>query len=254
MIESERVENIFRILTKQHYEYLHSTEIPFKFSNDPICDERLKNIKEYPEYFFIGCLMDRQIPAERAWTIPYLIHEDYKNIKFDDLKQISLEEWIAYFEQKGLHRFNKIMAKVLYDGISKVVKYYKSDPSNIWNDTSDSNKVVKRFRDFSGVGEKISTMAANILYRDFKIPFDNLKGIDISPDSQVRKVFYRLGLINDADNTSEIIQAARKLNPSFPGIFDVTTWEIGRRFCDNTYPHCDLCPLDNYCIKKNVNK
>ena len=42
--------------------------------------------------------------------------------------------------------------------------------------------MVYRFLEFNGVGPKIASMAANILAREFKIPFADYFSIDISAE------------------------------------------------------------------------
>lgn len=246
-----RIDEIKKILSTKHNRYLNSSKIPFDFTNNKNADKLVKDIENYPEAFFIGCIMDRGIKAEKAWKIPYKLKEILGSIKMNDLNKLSFREILQIFDQNSLHRYKKIMSEVLFKAIKKLIKDFDGDPSNIWSNTTDSNIVVKRFKEFYGVGNKISTMAVNILYRDFKIKFDDLRGIDISPDSQVLKVFKRIGLIEDQENTYEVIQKAREMNPKFPGIFDVTTWEIGRKYCHTQNPNCDDCPLKNYC-EKNI--
>ncbi len=248
--ENNDLDSIKSILSKKHNEYMDADVIPFMFTNDPESDVFVKDIKTNPEAFFIGCLMDRGIKAEIAWHIPYKLRELFGSIKISDLEKLSYEEMEEVFVEKNLHRYKNIMADVLYKGVRLVSEKYDGNPANIWNNEKDSNIVVKRFKEFKGVGNKIATMAVNILYRDFKIPFKDLAGIDISPDSQVLKVFKRLGLIEDENNTYEVIAKAREMNKSFPGIYDVTTWEIGREYCHNVNPDCSNCPLNDYCPKK----
>jgi len=90
-------------------------------------------------------------------------------------------------------------------------------------------------------------MAANILARDFKVPFSDYHSIDIAVDVQVKRVFQRLGLVEDSDDNQAIIYKARALHPAFPGIFDFSTWEIGREWCRPTNPACGKCPMNAAC-------
>lgn len=90
-------------------------------------------------------------------------------------------------------------------------------------------------------------MAANILAREFKIPMQDRICIDISPDVQVKRVFTRLGFISKGSNNDELIYCARELNPEYPGIFDLSSWEIGRNWCRPKDPDCNNCYLENFC-------
>ena len=51
----------------------HPVSQPYKkiaFTNNNECIELLNDITEFPQAFVLGCLMDRQIEAERAWESP----------------------------------------------------------------------------------------------------------------------------------------------------------------------------------------
>ena len=153
------------------------------------------------------------------------------------------------FTIKRLHRFNDVMSSNFYSALITIHNRYNDNASNIWSDIPRSATVVKRFIQFEGVGIKIASMAANILARDFKIPLADRLCIDISPDVQVRRVFTRLGLIDNNASNEELIYCARELNPNYPGIFDVSAWEIGRSWCRPRNPHCDECYLEDWCPK-----
>ena len=228
-------------------------ELPYKrivFSNDPKSDDLLNDFQQYPHAFVLACIMDRQIKAERAWIIPYEISREIGTFKFNHLLELKLEQINKIFTKKKLHRFNNEMAKYFYLAIQRIHENYDNDALNIWCDNSRSATVVRRFLEFHGVGIKIATMATNMLARDFKIPMKDYIFIDISPDIHVKRVFTRLGLIFENSSNDELIYCARELNPEYPGIFDLSCWEIGRNRCHPRTPECDNCFLNQYCLKK----
>ena len=94
-------------------------------------------------------------------------------------------------------------------------------------------------------------MAANILARDFKIKMADRICLDISPDVHVRRVFSRLSFTDKDATTDELIYCARELYPEYPGIFDLSAWEIGREWCRPTNPLCEACFLDRFCPKQD---
>ena len=141
------------------------------------------------------------------------------------------------------------MAENFYLATHRIHTEYGDDASKIWEGNPKSATVVRRFLRFHGVGIKIATMAANILVRDFKISLSDKLCIDISPDVQVKRVFARLGLINSNVTNEELIYCARELNPEYPGIFDLSAWEIGRKWCRPTNPTCDECYMESNCPK-----
>jgi endonuclease III len=90
-------------------------------------------------------------------------------------------------------------------------------------------------------------MAANILAREFKIPFADYFSIDISADIHVRRVFARLGLCAADASAEQVIYRAKALYPEFPGMMDLPCWEIGRNWCKSRGPECASCYMSDLC-------
>lgn len=124
---------------------------------------------------------------------------------------------------------------------------YAGDAARIWKGKLSSAEVVYRFLEFDGVGPKIGSMAANILTREFKIPFVDYISIDISVDVHVHRVFVRLGLCANNASMEQVIYKAKALNPKFPGIIDLPCWEIGRNWCKSRGPECGGCYMKDLC-------
>jgi endonuclease III len=212
-------------------------------------NELVSDLKNYPHAFVLACIMDRQITAERAWSIPYELKEIIGTFDINSLYNISIEEYKKIFKENNLHRFNDNMASVFYNAVHKIVDEYDGVASNIWKDNPSSATVVSRLLDFDGVGIKIATMATNILSRDFKIKLSDYYSIDISPDVHVKRVFKRMGLVKDIDNVDKIIYKARSISPEFPGILDLTCWKLGKDICRPNNPKCSNCSFNIECPK-----
>ena len=146
-----------------------------------------------------------------------------------------------------MHRFTNEKAKVFHGAARRIVEQYGGNAARIWSDRPGSATVVRRFREFDGVGPKIATMAANILTRQFKIPFADYRSIDVSPDVHVKRVMARMGLVPENPDENAVIYAARELCPEFPGIIDFSLWEIGREYCKAGKPNCAPCPAREGC-------
>lgn len=217
--------------------------------DDPEANAFLSNLNEYPHAYVLACCMDRQTKAERAWMIPAKIMDLLGSFDMGTLASKSLEEYITLFVNNNLHRFNETMAEVFYNAVQRIHTEYHDNAAEIWSGCPSSATVVYRFLQFNGVGVKIATMAANILARQFRIPFSDFYSIDVSPDVHVKRVLYRMDLVeNNADN-DKIIYKARELCPEFPGIIDYSLWEIGRKWCRPTMPDCEHCIVKSECPK-----
>jgi endonuclease III len=217
--------------------------------DNELANNLLNDLINFPHAYVLACLMDRQVKAERAWIIPFEINKQLNTFKFQDLLEVSRSDYINIFNDLKLHRFNDTMANIFYDALEHIKIKYDGNATKIWSNKPSSASVVYRFLEFKGSGVKISTMAANILARQFRIPLSDYYSIDISPDVHIIRVMQRTGLVPlDSDN-SKIIYKARELNPEFPGIIDFSCWEIGRRWCRPNNPDCKSCILNNECDK-----
>ena len=217
------------------------------FTGDEGIDLFLNDLKKFPHAFVLACFMDRQIKAERAWRIPYIVCEKLGTFDIENLSEITLSDYISLFESEKLHRFNKTMAEIFHNAVIKINCDYHGDASLIWSDSPSSAAVVYKFLEFKGSGIKISTMAANILARQFKIPFSDYYSIDISPDVHIKRVMKRMGYVPENADNDMIIYKARELNPEFPGIIDFSCWEIGRKWCKPNNPNCENCIVIDDC-------
>jgi len=215
-------------------------------------DELLNDIKGHPHAFVIACIMDRQMSAQKAWRIPYELKQRIGSFRFPRLAELSLEQLERVMAQpEPLHRFPKVMSRNLYAAIRRIERQYRGNAAEIWTGRPSSATIVRRFLEFDGVGQKIATMAANTLVRDFRIPVSDRYSIDISVDIQIRRVFARMGFVPEDASTEYIIYRARELHPEYPGIFDLVLWELGRTVCRPRRPACDDCQWRELCAHAN---
>jgi len=228
----------------------HPTFVPFTKHAD--ADKLLNDLDGYPHAYVLGCIMDRQMKAERAWLIPYLFSEKLGDFKFQTLAELSLPDVTKLMTTpEPLHRFPDKMSNNFHSAVQTIAQKYGGNAAEIWSGQPSSSEVVYRFLQFRGVGPKIATMAANILARDFKVPFADYYSIDVSVDVQVRRVFGRLGLTHADDDVQSIVYLARALHPQFPGLLDFPAWEIGRNWCRPRDPLCDQCIMQTVCPTAN---
>ena len=227
---------------------LHKGGIAHVTGKDEI-DEKINNISDYPHLFVLACLMDRQMKAERAWEIPYLVCKYLCNgdFSFNTLSNLSQEDILGFFEKNTLHRFNASMSEIFYKAIKKIKDDYDSDASLIWTGGNSSAEIIYRFLCFDGCGVKIASMAANLLHRIFGIRYTDYSALDISPDIHIRRVLYRIGLIEKMDDTNLVIYRAKSICPEYPGILDECCWDMGRLCCHQTNPNCVLCEFKEIC-------
>lgn len=219
-----------------------------EFTKEQQADALLNDLTSHPHAFVLACVMDRQIKAEKAWIIPYRISEKIGGFSIDTLSALSRADVNCLMkEPEPLHRFVDTMAGNFHSAVQRINKSYAGDAARIWAGQPPSAEVVYRFLEFDGIGPKIGSMAANILAREFKIPFADYFSIDISADVHIRRVFARLGFCGTNASTEQVIYKAKALYPEFPGMMDLPCWEIGRNWCKSHEPECTRCYMSDLC-------
>lgn len=248
MDKHARIEALRDRLVSEAKERLAKPQSHVQFTGDNAADELLNDLRGHPHAFVIACVMDRQVTARVAWAVPYKLGHRLGSVDFEALATRTEEEILdAMRHPTPLHRFPGIMGKYLYAAVRRIEAVYGGDAARIWADEPPSASIVRRFLEFEGVGPKIATMAANILVRDLRVPVSDKYSIDISADVHVKRVFRRLGLVeNEADNDM-VIYRARELYPKYPGIFDYALWDLGQRVCRPRNPLCNQCYLADLC-------
>lgn len=218
--------------------------------------------EKHPHLFVLGCVMDSQIDADKAWNIPKLVANEVGGMDFQSFMQKDEKYYIQLFKDRKYHRFNERMGLDFYHAIQLISNKYNGDASNIRNDEPTSAELVCRFLEFKNIGVKIATMAANLLARDYKVKLKDYYSIDISPDVHVKRTMFRMGLLGNFQcddltkiDPNKVIYRARSINPIFPGLMDLAFWKVGfDRICINTKCNAKLCPFAEVCIKQGVEK
>ena len=213
-------------LVRHGKELFNAPRVPLVFTGVAAADSLLNDLEVYPHAFVVACVTDRQIKAEKAWLIPHQLCQRLGGFEFGHLRCHSLKQLRRAFRKPdSLHRFPDEMSQNVYLAIQRIADEYKGDAARMWLGERPSAEVVLRFLAFRGIGPKIATMAANILARDFKVPFTDYYSVDVSVDVHLRRVFTRLGLIEKDASVAEVVYRARALHPPFPGLL---VFQLGR--------------------------
>jgi hypothetical protein len=219
-------------------------------AGDSDAEKLINDLETHSHAFVLGCLMDRQIPAERAWVIPYKISQLLDgDFSMETLCSKPKEWYENAFKENNLHRFNGQMAEIFYLGVHRIQNQYGGVASRIWSDAPGSETLLNRFMEFKGAGMAVSRMAVDLLYRLYKVPMADASVLDVSPSLPLMTVFKRYGLIPKGAGEEDAVEAARRLYPKYPGIFDEPCWSVGSEFCHSDAPDCKGCPFSNQCPK-----
>ena len=207
-------------------------------------------IEENPFAFALATVLDRGTKSEVIWTIPYYLQKEIGELNPEFFVGKTIDEIEKIFQKLPLKpRYMNDAPRSIKELSEIVANEFNGDASEIWKNRS-SKEVKTTFQRVHGVGPGISSMAVLLLERCFGIQFNDIdhRNMDVKPDIHVIRVFGRLGFISQL-NEKEALNAARELNPEYPGALDTPIWIIGRKWCTADVPQCTYCPVNEVCSK-----
>lgn len=212
-------------------------------------DEEKQFILNDLNAFIIGLISDQSVKAEIAWSLPYKLSDRLGSFDFKEIlkkyNEKDLEDIIR--TKPSLHRYPSRMANYIYNAMIDIVSKYDSKAENIWKNKTAA-EIVESLEKFKGISHKKASLGTLILVRDLGIDIIDKENIDIAYDIHIRRLFLRLGLV-DEDVQEKILEEARKIYPEFPGRLTTAFWTLGREMCHPTEPSCLICPLYECCDK-----
>lgn len=105
------------------------------FTKHAGADKLLNNLDEYPHAFVLGCVMDRQMKAERAWLIPFLLSQKLGGFEIERLCKLSLSDVAKLMTSpEPLHRFLDEMSKNFHAAVHRIVDLYQGNAAKMWAD------------------------------------------------------------------------------------------------------------------------
>jgi len=211
--------------------------------------EASRLLVDEPFAFLLAVVGDYQIPAERAWSLPYVLKQRLGHL--DPSRMLSEPESVfeAFQRRPSLHRFVKTVPGFFIEACRIVLDRYGGDAGRVWGDEPSAVELQTRLQEFPGIGQKKAAMAVEILERDFGVPIRDMEGSDIAFDVHVRRVFLRSGLA-DIDDQNHMVDAARHHWPDRPGLLDLPAWVIGRTWCKPRDPLCGSCVISSVCSQR----
>ncbi|NVM21362.1 MAG: hypothetical protein HWN68_06240 [Desulfobacterales bacterium] len=214
------------------------------FADSPEADRYLFG---HPLAYLIGVISDYGVRAEKAWSLPYRLSKRLGHLDIYSIATMKTGELSKIMKgEPSLHRFPTEVARYIILASQKVVEEFHGKPENIWWPKKTSEGIYKTLIKFAGIGQKKASMAVNLLVNFLDLEVDDLEKIDVSNDVHVRRLFQKLG-ISKSRKEKDILQGARRLCPSYPGILDLPAWYVGKYYCRPSNPACNSCPLNAVC-------
>ncbi len=203
-----------------------------------------------PNAFLFGLIADQSVRAETAWSLPYKLSQRLGHFSMESIiSDYTMEDIQNILKDKpSLHRYPSNMGRYLWLAAEKVVNEYHSSVQKIWEDAT-ALTIVDRLEQFVGISHKKASLACLLLWRDLNVDVPDKQNIDIIYDVHIRRIFLRAGFC-ETDTQKDVIAAAKRINPDFPGYLTSAFWALGREICRPTEPRCEACPIAGFCKKQ----
>lgn len=222
-----------------------AAQVGSSFSGNQDADRLLA---EDPNAFLLGVLFTQGVPAERAWSGPWMLRERLGTLDLSFLAENEALVRQAVQQRPMLHRFKETLPRWISSAARRLLEEYGGNASNVWPAGAHVLEVAERLSSFDGIGRKKSVMAVEILVRHFGVELEGRECSQVAYDVQVRRVFLRSGLV-DEDTPEAIEAAATQACPDAPGTLDLAAWLVGRESCRPKAPRCDDCRLADNCAR-----
>lgn len=200
--------------------------------------------------FLFGLIADQSVKVETAWSLPYKLAQRLGHFSMQKIaKESSSEEIGTLLRTKpALHRYPGNMGRYLWSAAERLTSEYDGCAENIWDNVT-AMEIVERLEAFSGISHKKASLACLLLWRDLGVEISDKENIDIAYDVHIRRIFLRAGFC-EKDTLKDVTEAARRLNPKFPGYLTSPFWALGRSVCRPTEPLCGQCPIRPFCARR----
>lgn len=209
-------------------------------------------VVEDPYAFLIAACLDRGKLADIIWTIPFDIKRILGHLDPFLINRMSLDELADLIKKlEWKPRYTNDAPRTIKDLTRIVCEECGGDASLIWKG-KHAAEVKRTLLRIHGVGEGIANMTLLLIEEAFDTRFDDLDrpNMDIKPDVHTMRVLKRLRVSHE-EKPQAAIEAARRLNPEYPGELDGVLWWIGRIYCHSSNPECHQCCVEKVC-QKNI--
>ena len=205
--------------------------------------KRKRFTEESANAFFLGVLLDRQIPFKQAWDGGWhMAREHFQNGAFwEDMRRtrIDMLRRIARtgFDGKAYFRFPRELAKNLKRAAEIITERYDGDVRKLWNvDEEHVDEIYDRLKEFRGIGDALAKMGQFVLVREYGVAGGerSKRRMCVKPDVHVNRVTHRLGLVSSPTPRAYFTQSCRLFHRKAAACF--------RQSCHPTERSDAACP------------
>ena len=126
--------------------------MPLRLSQDPDADALLDR---EPLALLLGMLLDQQIPMEKAFRGPAVLHERLGHLDAARIAEHPPEAFAAVMAQPpAVHRFPGSMAKRVQDLCRALVEHHDGRAEDVWEQAADGRGLLRRVQALPGFGQQ----------------------------------------------------------------------------------------------------
>ena len=103
----QNTKEIVSILKNRGQNLFDKPKEEIKYTKVVKADKILNDIERYPHIFVLGCVMDRQIKAERAWLIPYKVSQEIGGLDFNTFLSVSKEDLMSKWQNSSFSQLKE---------------------------------------------------------------------------------------------------------------------------------------------------
>ncbi len=221
-----------------------------------VWEKRRFGSKDEANAFFVGVMLDRGQPADRAWDGGWhLVSTHFQRPDFwnavNNTRLTAVTKIIRTgYEGMAYGRYITAHAKGLKSAAKLIIEKYEGDVRNIWKGvkSKDVDLIYRRFHEVYGIGDALAKMAQFILVRSYGVAGgeQSKSFMSVKPDVHICRVTHRLGLTSQ-EKPKVVAKEIEALHLDSPADFDLATFRIGQGYCFKTSPDCNGCPLRKVC-------
>lgn len=100
---------------------IEKKDVKVHFSGNKEVDKLINDIEHYPHAYVLACcFIDRQVEAEKAWSIPHHIKKVLGDFSIQTLLSPIRDQYVEIFKKDNLYRFNEKMADVSFSTVNGI--------------------------------------------------------------------------------------------------------------------------------------
>jgi uncharacterized HhH-GPD family protein len=129
-----------------------------------------------PNALLIGFVLDQQVPVQKAFAGPKVLHERLGHLDPARIAAMDPEAFAAVCaERPAVHRFPRAMAGRIQSLADTLARDFAGDGAKVWEDATDGADLFRRISSLPGFGEMKVKSLATLLHHRYDVRLAGLE-------------------------------------------------------------------------------